>query len=348
MHRGSPSARGARGYRVNRTGTAYTFAHDRWLARVAVACLGLIAVITSAVVASPAGPDIGVLAKTGVIGIIVVLITPLYFGIARTGVRVSAGRVSIRTWRTRTVDIEEIRDITLETRSNGQNSFWVPRMRLANGDDIWLTGLSCGSAFRPPVSWRLASLDKFQSLTGVGQVPAQANNAPYPGADAFVGESPVAASSTPDGADATGDGPPTWTKGRQVSPAARFYRDPGGRAGVRYWGGGEWSPLFPTDFAKGQAPAFPGTVVAPLPAPDGTWRYAASQARKARNQSAAFTAGAIIVLILIIGHVVSSNQFPYLGLVLALRALSTWRAWRHWTRLDRTARAEPNFGSAVI
>jgi hypothetical protein len=304
-------------------------------------------VIVAAVVASPAGPDIGVLAKVGVIGIIVVLTTLLCFRMAR-GVRVSAGRVAVRTWRTRTVGTEEIRDITLETKSNGPNSFWVPRMRLANGDDIWLTALSCGSALRPPVSWRLASLDKFQSLIGADQGPAQADHALDAGADAFTGEGPVAASSTPDGTDAPGDGPPAWTKGRQVSPPARFYRDPGGRAGVRYWGGGEWSPLFPADFAKGQAPEFPGTVVAPLPASDGTWRYAASQARKARNQSAAFGAGAIIVVILIAGHVVSSRQLPYLGLVLALRALFTWRSWRRWTTLDRAARAEPNFGPSVI
>ena len=133
-----------------------------------------------------------------------------------------------------------------------------------------------------------------------------------------------------------------------MSPPPGFYRDPGGRAGVRYWGGGEWSPLFPADFAKEQAPEFPGTVVAPLPASDGTWGHAASQARKGRIQSAAFAAGAIIVLILIVGHVVSSSQLPYLGLVLALRAFFAWRAWGRWTRLGRAARAEPNFDSLVI
>ena len=52
MHSGSPSAMGARGYRVNRAGTAYTFAHDRWAARVVVDDLGLIAVIIAAVVAA--------------------------------------------------------------------------------------------------------------------------------------------------------------------------------------------------------------------------------------------------------------------------------------------------------
>ncbi len=311
-------------------------------------CFGLVGVIIFAVIASPAGPHIGVLGKVGVIAIIVVPIALLCSGMARTGVRVSAGRVAVRGWRTRTVDIGEIRDITLETKSNGQNSFWVPRMRLVNGDDIWLPGLSCGTALRSPVPWRLASFDTFQSLIGVGQVSARVGHVPYAGADAFAGDGPVAASSTPDGADATGDGPPAWTKGRQVSPPAGFYRDPGGRAGVRYWGGGEWSPLFPADFAKKQALEFSGTVVAPLPAADGTWGYAASQARKARNQSAAFAVGAIIVLILIVGHVLSSNQLPYLGVVLALRAFSTWRAWRRWTRLDRAARAEPNFDSLVI
>jgi hypothetical protein len=154
---------------VNRAGTTHTFAHDRLALRVVVVCFGLMGVIIAAVFASPAGSHIGVLGKVGVIAIIVVPITLLCFGMARTGVRVSAGRVSVRNlWRTRTVDIEEIRDITWETRNNGQNNFWVPRIRLANGDDIWLTGLSCGSASHPSVAWRLASFNKFQSLIGVG------------------------------------------------------------------------------------------------------------------------------------------------------------------------------------
>lgn len=59
-------------------------------------------------------------------------------------------------------------------------------MLLANGDGIWLTSLSCGRALGASASWLLASFDKFQSLIGVGQVPAQADLAPAPGADALA------------------------------------------------------------------------------------------------------------------------------------------------------------------
>lgn len=311
MQSGGLPASSGRGYRVNRAGTTYTFAHDRRTSALIAACLGLISVVLSALVASPAGPP-GVPGKVAVIAIFNVPLAVLCFNVARTRVRVSGGRVAVGDWRRkRTVDIGEIRDITLDTKGNSQSDAWMPRMRLVNGDVIWLSALSCGSALHPPVPWRLASFDTFQSLI------------------------------------AAGDGPAGWTKDKLVSPKAGFYADPGGSAGVRYWGGGEWSPLLPPDFADGQAPEFPGTVPAPLPASGETWRYAASQARKGRNQSAAFAAGAIIVLILVVGHVVSSKQLPYLGFVLALRAFSTWRAWRRWTRLDRAAHAEPNGGSLL-
>lgn len=310
MQSGSLPASSGRGYRVNRAGTTYTFTHDRRAYVLTVACYGLKSVVISALIASPAGPP-GVPGKVAVIAIFNVPLAVLCFHVARTRVRVSGGRVAVRDWRrTRTVDISEIRDITLDTKGNSQNDAWIPRMRLVNGEDIWLSGLSCGSALHPPVPWRLASFDTFQPLI------------------------------------ATRDGPAGWTKDGLVSPKAGFYADPGGSAGVRYWGGGEWSPLFPADFADGPAPEFPGTVLAPLPTSGETWRYAASQARKGRNQSAAFAAGAVIVLILVVGHVVSSRQLPYLGFVLALRAFSTWRAWRRWTRLDRAAHAEPNAGSS--
>jgi Protein of unknown function (DUF2510) len=138
-------------------------------------------------------------------------------------------------------------------------------------------------------------------------------------------------------------------KGRQASPPDGFYRDPGGRDGVRYWGGGEWSPLFPADLPVKQAGEFPGTVVAPLPASDGTWEYAASAARKARNESAAFGAGVLVVLVLIVERMLSDTiHLSGLGVVLALRAFFAWRAWRRWTMLDRVARAMPSFDSLAV
>jgi hypothetical protein len=343
MQGGTSSAACGRGYRVNKAGTTYTFAHDRRIAVVLVACFGLIGVVIAAVVASPAGPDIGVLGKTGVVAIIIGLATLLCLGLARTGVRVSAGKVVVvQPLRTRTVGIGDIRDVTLETKSNGTSSFWVPRMRLANGDTIWLQGLSCGrvQALRPPASWRLASLDKFRSLIGAGKVQVQADNAPIATANALIGAAPEVATSAADAGDAT-NGLPAWTEGRHVSPPDGFYADPCGSAGVRYWGGGQWSPLLSADWVQGPITEFPGTVAEPLPAPGGTWLYAAARARKGRNYTAAWTAGMVIVIIVIVGHVASDSRLLYLALLLAFRAFTTSRAWRQWVRLDRAPREQP-------
>jgi len=46
----------------------------------------------------------------------------------------------------------------------------------------------------------------------------------------------------------TEDGPgPAEDAEKHVSWVAGFYADPGGQAGIRYWNGQEWSPLFPAD-----------------------------------------------------------------------------------------------------
>ena len=186
MQSGSPPARPARGLRVNRAGTTYTFAHHRWAKVVLVACLGYSSVFVCFLLWITTGLPFGVLGKVGLIGIIAVSALLLCFGEARRGVRVSAGRVSIRnSWWTRTVRIEEIRGITLEEKisgsGDGKSILWVPRIRLASGKEIWLTGMSCGPAYNPPVAWRLASLDKFQSLVEAGQAPTQGDHAPLRG-----------------------------------------------------------------------------------------------------------------------------------------------------------------------
>jgi hypothetical protein len=186
MQSGSPPARPARGLRVNRAGTTYTFAHDRWanmaLAAIMVPSFALLCFILWITTGWP----FGVPGKVGLIGIIAVSVLLACFRTARKGVRVSAGRVSIRNdWRTRTVNIEEIRGITLEEKTigtgDGQHISWVPRIRLASGKEIWLTGMSCGPTYDPPVAWRLASLDKFRSLIEAGQAPTQADHAPLCG-----------------------------------------------------------------------------------------------------------------------------------------------------------------------
>jgi hypothetical protein len=93
---------------VNRAGTTYTFAHDRRAYALIVACYGLISIVISALIASPAGPP-GVPGKVAVIAIFNVPLAVLCFNVARTRVRVSGGRVAVRDWRrARTVGIGEI------------------------------------------------------------------------------------------------------------------------------------------------------------------------------------------------------------------------------------------------
>lgn len=183
MQGGSPPARPARGLRVSRAGTTYTFAHDRWANMALVAILAPSVALICLLLWFTTGLPFGVPGKVGLIGIIAVSTLLACFGTVRKGVRVSAGRVSIRnSWWTRTVSIEEIRGITLETKTSGTgdglSTLLVPRIRLASGEGIWLTGMSCGPAYNPPVAWRLASLDKFRSLIESGQAPTQADHAP--------------------------------------------------------------------------------------------------------------------------------------------------------------------------
>jgi hypothetical protein len=191
---------------------------------VRAACFGVAGAIICVVLASPAGPHISVPGKVAAIAAIVNLVALVCIGMARTTVQVYAGKVDvIRGWRTRTIRIGDIREITLDTKSNCAQNFWVPRIQLASGGGLWLDSLSCGSALRPPAPWRLASFDTFQALIGTNQAPAPAGYAPDAGDGALDGDGPVAPGPAPADADAAGDCPRAWTEGRQMLPPAGFY-----------------------------------------------------------------------------------------------------------------------------
>ena len=85
---------------------------------------------------------------------------------------------------------------------------------------------------------------------------------------------------------------------------AGLYTDPGGQEGVRYWGGGEWSPLLPADLdGDKQVPTFPGKVSGSLPGPDGSWQYAARQAKNETVWSGVFAGATAVCLgIALVGH----------------------------------------------
>lgn len=129
----------------------------------------------SAVIVSPAGTQDGFSAwgKVAMLAIVDIPIGWLVTRASRLGVRVSAGNVTVRNiWRTRTIARNEIRGITLETKQIWQEGgrrtpFWFPRIYLTNGDSIWLQGLTCGTALRPPEPQRVAALDEIRALVGL-------------------------------------------------------------------------------------------------------------------------------------------------------------------------------------
>ena len=80
-----------------------------------------------------------------------------------------------------------------------------------------------------------------------------------------------------------------WSRG--------LYADPGGQRGARYWSGRDWSPLLPANLANGKPlPVFPARVSLPLPEPDGSWQYAASQAKRCIVRAAVYAAAAVLLL----------------------------------------------------
>jgi len=67
-----------------------------------------------------------------------------------------------------------------------------------------------------------------------------------------------------------------------------LYEDPWGQAGLRYWGGGQWSPLLPLDVLKSRSGgprkgmrSAESWSLLPVAA-DGSWTYAATWARRLR------------------------------------------------------------------
>jgi len=165
----------AMSFRAGPGGATRTFAFDRGLRLVGMAGFAVLLLIISAVIVSPAGTQTGFSAWGKVATLALVDIPTAWFAIrwSRLGVRITAGNVIVRNlYRTRTVGRHEIRDITLESKGVMQEGgrtapFWVPRIWLTNGDSIWLLGLICGPAQRPPDPSRVAVLDELRALVGL-------------------------------------------------------------------------------------------------------------------------------------------------------------------------------------
>jgi DivIVA domain-containing protein len=115
-----------------------------------------------------------------------------------------------------------------------------------------------------------------------------------------------------------------------------LYADPGGQAGLRYWDGKAWSPLLPVDVGGGrQAPIFPGEVSWPLPQPDGSWQYAARQAREKTTVAIGSTIAAAVL-----GGVAATPGnlwWAWFAVTSAVLAFDNWKNRRFFVKLDRAA-----------
>ena len=73
--------------------------------------------------------------------------------------------------RTYTVGSGDIRAITLQPHTSGQHrtSHWIAQAGLTVGKIIWMDGLDCGPARRPPEPDPEAAADEFRSLLGAAE-----------------------------------------------------------------------------------------------------------------------------------------------------------------------------------
>ena len=131
-----------------------------------------------------------------------------------------------------------------------------------------------------------------------------------------------------------------------------LYADPGGQRGARYWSGRDWSPLLPANLANGKPlPEFPARVPRPLPEPYGTWRYAASQAKRFTVRAAVYAAAAVLLLAaaLIVDRWDHGKLHEHVGLfgwlvlagLCAFWGLSAWLRRKGYRKLDQAARGAP-------
>ena len=152
-------------------------------------------------------------------------------------------------------------------------------------------------------------------------------------------------------ADVTGV--PMTDDGRPV--CAGLYEDPGGRAGLRYWDGTQWSPLLPLhvkkagwgwDRTKGKSAGSRSD----FPVADGRWDYAAGRARRWALWLAFFAAvtAALLTVGLTLwlgdhgsshGYVDSRGWFIAAAIAVVIACVIPVRAWTFYRKVDKASRA---------
>ena len=145
-------------------------------------------------------------------------------------------------------------------------------------------------------------------------------------------------------------------------PAKRgLYVDPFGQPGLRYWDGGQWSPLLPQDVKPRRETVRDGpSSWSALPTTSGRWSYAATSAKL----EMAVCAGAAIIsasllawgVLMQLGYLGKQDENMGVGgwfsvsLFAVVFALLAWRKWvdrGFFLRLDRVANASSGEGPAL-
>jgi hypothetical protein len=88
----------------------------------------------------------------------------------RVGIQISGDKLIIRNeWRSHTVNVSEVRAITLQPKSMGQGpDHWMPRVDLTGGKSVWITNFDSGQSDRQPKAEQTAALNEVRALLRVG------------------------------------------------------------------------------------------------------------------------------------------------------------------------------------
>ena len=172
-HRGSNGVRHA----VDRSGTTHTYRFfNGWQITGGVLCMALGAFFAVFPIyglftpgfykGSSAGGTAGLVLLGCVLGLV-----GAWLGIRQFRIRaqVSGQKLMIRnTFRTYAIDASSIRAITVKYHSSGEGTaHWFPWVELTSGRGIWIDGIDCGNAGKPPRPERVAVVEEIQALLGV-------------------------------------------------------------------------------------------------------------------------------------------------------------------------------------
>lgn len=177
---GFAARRPADGHTLDQPGPALAFSSHRGGRAAGVISLAMLLVLVCGVTLAPGNHDSFNDAGSKIAIIAIFVVPSAWFGVRfwRMGVKINSREMTVRNLsRTRVIAVEEIRRIDLAVKSGNHASpdNWVPRIGLANGDSIWIEGLTCGVAKGPPEPKGVAALDELRALIGL-QPPSSIND----------------------------------------------------------------------------------------------------------------------------------------------------------------------------